>query len=855
VTGSAGAQGLPEPAGGFTPGARLGPYEIVGHLGAGGMGTVYRAHDARLRRDVALKVISASFVRPDSVERFEREARAAAALNHPNIVAVYDVSIDGPVPYVVSELLDGESLRARLDRGPLPYRRAIEYGIQIAQALAAAHAKRIYHRDVKPGNVFLMADGRVKLLDFGLAKLPPPDSVDLSQQSTTPDLSHPGRALGTAAYMSPEQVVGQEVDHRSDIFAFGSVLYEMLAGVRAFQRPTSVETMSAVLRDEPPDLLSLNPAIPLPAVATVRRCMEKNRDERFQSARDLAFHLQQLGQSTSGSHPLPPLPTRWRRVVIGAALVALGAAATLPWLLLRSAPAAPSFQQLTFHRGRIGGARFSTGGVVYSQTRVLEPPTVSLRLGSSPEATLVYKNADVLAFCGEQVALSIDRRFVKGERLAGTLATAPIGGGSPHPVLEDVEDADCDASGQSFAVALSKGFGAESTLEFPPGRVLYRTPGSLHNPRISRDGQHVGFLEDPAGLGVSGRVVVVGVDGRVVRRTREWTNARGLAWSPGGELWFTASEARSNRALRAVGVDGRERVVLEAAGSLTIWDAADDGRVLLTREDERTAVVGVPPGGGAERDLSWFDNAGLAALSDDGRRLLFGDRFGIYLRPTDGTAATKLTAVEGYPDDLSPDGKTVLVTKLTTDGLFLAPTGPGTVREVRVDGLESFQGAEWFPDGRRLLVSGREPGRKLRSYVVELPGGRPRPLTREETWGIAISPDGRLVAAIGVSGPITLWPPDGGPSRALAGSEAGDRPASWAADGRSLWVFRRGELPARVFSIDVATGRRTLWKTLVPPDAAGVFSIDELKVTPPGDAYFYSYRRTLSELYEVRGLR
>ena len=511
VTGSDGAPASPEPPGGFTPGSRLGPYEIVGAIGAGGMGTVYRAHDARLRRDVALKVISASFVRADSVQRFEREARAAAALNHPNILAVFDVNIDGPVPYVVSELLEGESLRARIDRGPIPYRKAIEYAIHIAQGLAAAHAKQIYHRDVKPGNVFLMSDGRVKLLDFGLAKLPSPDSADLSQQSTTPDLSHPGRALGTAAYMSPEQVLGQEADQRSDIFALGSVLYEMLTGARAFQRPTSVETMSAVLRDEPPDVLALNPSIAPGAAATVRRCLEKNRDERFQSARDLAFHLQQLAQSTSGSHPLPPLPTRWRRVLLGAILLTAALAATLPWLLVRPT-AKPSFQQLTFHRGRIGGARFTDAGVVYSQARELESPTVYLKVRSSPEPTPLYEKADVLAFCSDELALSVGRRFVKGERLAGTLASAPPGGGRPRPWLDDVEDADCDAQGRTFAVVRSKGFGAESTLEYPTGKVLYRTAGSLHSPRISRDGRYVAVIDDPAGIGTSGRVVIVDRD-------------------------------------------------------------------------------------------------------------------------------------------------------------------------------------------------------------------------------------------------------------------------------------------------------------------------------------------------------
>ena len=856
MTGSGSARDAPEPPGGFTAGSRLGPYEIVGPLGAGGMGTVYRAHDARLRRDVALKVISASFVRPDSVDRFEREARAAAALNHPNILAVFDVNIDGPVPYVVSELLEGESLRARLDHGPLPCRKAIEYAIQVAQALAAAHAKRIYHRDVKPGNVFLTSDGRVKLLDFGLAKLPPPDSVDLSQQSTTPDLSNPGRALGTAAYMSPEQVLGQDVDHRSDIFSLGAVLYEMLTGVRAFQRPTAVETMSAVLRDEPPALLTLNPALPPAVVSTVRRCLEKSCDERFQSARDLGFHLQELLQSTSGSYPLPRLPGRRRRVLLGTGLSVIAvAAAALPWLLVRP-PGAPSFQQLTFHRGRIGGARFTDAGIVYSQARELEAPAVYLKVRSSPEPRRLHEKADVFAFCGGDLALSTDRRFVKGERVAGSLASVPSAAGHPRAWLRDVEGADCDAQGRAFAVVRSRGFGAESTLEYPVGQVLYRTAGSLQGPRISRDGRYVAFVEDPAGIGASGRVVILARDGRVVRRTREWANARGLAWAPRGvEVWFTASETRSNRRLRGLRLDGRERLVLETAGSLTIRDTAEDGRVLLTRDDERTALVGVPPGGRVERDLAWFDNAGLAALSSDGRKLLFGDRFGIYLRDTDGSDATKLGAVEGYPDDLSPDGGAVLATTLASDGLFLAPTGPGTVRPVKVEGLEAFRGSVFFPDGRRLLVNGQEPGRRLRSYVVDLPGGRPRPITAEDTWGVVISPDGTQVAAVSVDGPVSLCRTDGGTARVLAGTEAGDRPASWTADGGSLWVFRRGEIPARVFSVDVATGRRTLWKTLRPPDAAGVYSIDQLKVTPSGDAYFYTYSRTLSELYEAHGVR
>jgi Tol biopolymer transport system component len=819
------------------------------------MGAVLRARDTRLRREVALKVIHPSLLKPEYVERFEREARAAAALNHPNIVAVFDVSIDGPVPYVVSELLEGESLRARLDRGPVPYRKALEYGIQIAQALAAAHAKGVWHRDVKPGNVFLTAEGRVKLLDFGLAKLGSQAEVADSGEATAPELSGPGRAIGTAGYMAPEQVVGGTIDHRTDIFALGAVLYEMLTKVRAFQRPSAGETMNAVLREEPEDPLVLNPSLPPAAAAAVRRCLEKSPDERFQSARDLAFHLHQVAQATTGSHPVLTALKQSRRLVGlgGLAGLALAAAALFGWLTWEP-PGVPIFQQLTFHRGRIGGARFAGPSVVYSHALGLRPE-VSLKLTGSPEARpLEYTGADVLATRSGEVVLSLHRRFIGGERFVGTLAVAPLGGGAPHEVLEDVEDA--DSVGGELVVARSKGFGAGSTLEYPMGRALYQSDGSIHSPRLSRDGRHVAFFEDPAGLGTGGRIVVVKRGGETLLRTRDWARGRGLAWSPeGDEVWFTAAEGRANRALRAVDLAGRERLVHEGPGSLTIWDAAPDGRVLLTRDDERMAVVGMPPGGTTERDLSWFDTAGLASLSRDGRMLLFGDRFGMYIRPTSGAAAVKLGAAEGYPDDLSPDGSLVLATSVSTDQLSLIPTGPGQARPLAAGGLGSFSGSLWFPDGGRILTNARAKDRGARSYVIDVPGGEPRAVTDEGTWALSISPNGRLLAAVTPSRGISLWPVDGGRSRQVPGSQPGDRPVCWTGDGRSLWVFRRGEVPAHVYQLEIEGGRRRLWRTLVPPDAAGVYSIDEFRITPSGHAYFYSYRRTLSELYEVRGLR
>jgi hypothetical protein len=838
-------------------GDRLGPYQILGILGAGGMGEVFRARDDRLQRDVALKVIHPSRVRPESIERFEREARAAAALNHPNILAVFDVNIYGPVPYVVSELLEGESLRARLDHGPLAYRKALEYGIQIAQGLAAAHDRRIYHRDIKPGNIFITHDGQVKLLDFGLAKLPIPESLQDSGESTVPEVSHSGHAIGTVGYMSPEQVGGEEVDQRADIFALGAVLYEMLTSRRAFQRPTAVETMYAVRKEDPEDPLDVNPSLPLGAAVAVRRCLEKNREERFQSARDLAFHLNQLAQSTTGSQPVQRRAAPGRRLLLpvlaGVAALALGA---LVWLG-PGPDVEPSFHQLTYHRGRIGGARFAGQAVVYSQALGLDPPEVSLKLPGSPEARpLGYAAADVLAACGGELVLSIEREFLGGQRFEGTLAAVPLGGGTPHRILENVEDADCEDGTDRFVVARSRGFSEGSELEFPIGRTVYRAAGSIHRPRLSRDAGHVAFQEDPAFLGTGGHIVVVDREGEVVLRTREWTRVRGLAWSPDGEeVWFTAAEGRANRALRGVRLDGVERLIHGGPGSLTLWDAAPDGRILLTREDERMVVVGRPPAAASEQDLSWFDTAGLAALSPDGRVLLFGDRFGMYLRQTDGAPAVKLGSVQGNPDDLSPDGRLVLATSLSGDRLFLVPTGPGQPRPLAVEGIESFSGSYWFPDGRRILVNGREPGHNLRSYVTDVSGAAPRPVTDEDTWALAISPDGEWLAAVSAHGGISLWPVGGGPPRPVPGSEPEDRPVSWSSDGESLWVFRRGEIPARIDRLAIATGRRERWRNLAPGDGAGVYSIDELQITPSGHAYFYSYRQILSELYEARGLR
>jgi eukaryotic-like serine/threonine-protein kinase len=325
-------------------GTKLGPYEIAGQLGAGGMGEVYRARDTRLQRDVAIKVLPASFSSdPDRLRRFEQEARAVAALNHPNIVVVHDFGTHEGSPYVVQELLEGETLRERLESGPLGTRKVTEYALEVARGLSAAHDKGIAHRDLKPENIFITTDGRVKILDFGLAKLltPEPAAADLASARTATLHTLPGIVMGTVGYMSPEQVRAQPTDARTDIFSFGAILYEMLTGRRAFQRETSAETMTAILKEEPPEISTLTAGIPPSLERVVNHCLEKSPELRFQSAKDLAFALGSLSGSGTQANLAAVAKPRRRSWIPWAAMAAVAMAGIFAAYLSlnRSAPA------------------------------------------------------------------------------------------------------------------------------------------------------------------------------------------------------------------------------------------------------------------------------------------------------------------------------------------------------------------------------------------------------------------------------------------------------------------------------------------------------------------------------------
>ncbi len=845
-----------------SPGTHLGPYEIVALLGAGGMGEVYRARDTRLGRDVAVKVLLRTFSKdPDRLRRFEQEARTAGALNHPNILVIYDVGTYNDSPYLVSELLEGETLRGRLAGGALPQRKAIDYAQQIARGLAAAQAKGIVHRDLKPENIFLLKDGRAKILDFGLAKLVQTE-VSGAGETLPADAAArtaPGVVMGTMGYMSPEQAGGQPTDARSDIFVFGAILYEMLTGERAFRGASSLETLRAILNEEPPPLR--DPGLD----RVVRHCLEKTPEERFQSASDLAFDLEALATPRRPVATTTPRRRAWAVVLAAAILAAAALASFFAGRTIGGKGAASQvvFQQLTFRRGYLPSARFAPDGqtIVYSATWDGKPVEIfTTRLGSPESRPMGLPGAGVLSISSSgELAISMGCELNWGA-CQGTLARVPLAGGAPRQVLERVDDADWAPDGKSLAVV--RAVEGRYRLEFPIGKVLYESPGWITNPRVSPKGDRIAFGEYPVLGNMVGSVSVVDLAGKKKTLLTGWF-LLGLAWRPDGEeIWFTGTPVGRTKKLHAVSLSGDVRTIYRPHGDIAIADIFRDGRVLLVGDNVRSRIVGLTPGNGEERDLSWFDWSMVADLSADGKTLLFyewGEGAGgaphVYARKTDGSDAVRLG--EGKPLALSPDGRWALALQQTSPPqLILLPTGAGEQKTLPLSGIQEYFFAFWFPDGKRISFVGSEAGHDPRSYVQDLEGGKARPVTAEGTYAFLISPDAKRMV-IGAAGEYFLVPADG-QRVPIVGLEAGDTPVLWSADGRALFVRGRGEFAAPVYRLDLSSGQRKLWKVLAPADPAGLTNIASdsgFRLTPDGRGYAFTYWSDLSVLYLAEGLK
>ncbi len=860
----------------LSSGTKLGPYEIQSLVGAGGMGEVYRAHDSRLDRTVAIKVLPASFSADhDRMQRFAQEARAAAALNHPNILSIFDIGDQQGSLYVVSELLEGETLRDRLRNGAISVRKAIDYALQVARGLGAAHEKGIVHRDLKPENLFVTNDGRVKILDFGLAKLIRPETTSADDAPTVHAVTEPGLIMGTVGYMSPEQVRGQTADARSDIFAFGAILYEMISGKRAFHGETSADTMSAILKEETPELSETARNVPPGLERIVRHCLEKIPSQRFHSAGDLAFDLEALTeisatnksgaqaavQEVKGAESRRKLASIVGAVALAAVLVGLG------WWLGRGRGATPpaEYQQITFRTGSIGNARFAPdGSIIYDASWEGGAHQLYLaRTDDNGSRELGLKDAALLSISKSgELAIRINTVYYGGYARVGTLAKVPLSGGTPREVLDNVQDADWAADGENMAVVRFVPENSHWRLEYPVGKVLFDSINWISHPKISPDGKRVAFAdhENPSGDD-RGAVAVIEPDGSEKKLSTGWSSVQGILWSPtGDEIWFTASDSGSAANLRGVTLAGKVRTITNVPGGMWIEDARN-GMTLMITSQARLSIRAMPPGGKEERDLGWFGWSLPRDISRDGKKVLFeeeadggGPNYTVFLRDTDGSPPVRMG--EGTGEAISPDNKWVITQPAKGGPLSLVPTGAGEARQLTHDNI-SYGAVRYLPDGKQLVAAGIEAGHGVRDYLIDVSNGNAKPITPEGTAGVRLSPDGRNVAVQGPDRKWGIWPLDGSGLRPVPGLDSKYYISDWSSDGTYLYALssQRREGAAQVYRVNTTTGKMEFWKTFGANLPAGVANVGGPRFSSDGTAYAYVYSRILSQAYVVKGLK
>jgi eukaryotic-like serine/threonine-protein kinase len=852
-------------------GTQLGPYEIVARIGAGGMSEVYRAIDPRIGREVAIKVLPPAFAKfADRMHRFETESRAAGALNHPNLITIFDVGKADGKPYIVTELLDGDTLRGHLREGTsavrLPVRKAVDYGIQIANGLAAAHERGIVHRDLKPENLFVTKDGRVKILDFGVAKLRSADDTAFSDDDTMEQDTSPGTVIGTVGYMSPEQVRGQAVDGRSDIFSLGTLLYEMVAGEHPFRSDSPADTMSAILREDPPELTTINTTVTPGLDRVIRHCLEKSPEQRFQSARDLAFHLDMLS-SGSGSMPVvtekPP-----RRGVIAAAigLALLVAGATLGWVLqprVKKAPAV-TFTHLTWNDGVELGGSLAPDGQTFVYTRDTD---VYLQRVGGRNAINLTRNC---AAADSQPAFSPDGTMIayRSECDGGGIFVMGATGESSRRVTDNCFNPSWSPDGARIVC------GTESVTSTPTSRgtmsalwivdvkngsrrkILDRDgvqpSWSPHGHRIAYWGmagesaQRDLWTIDPDAADPAKSVVRVNDDPAV-----DWNPV----WSPDGQSLYYGSDR---------------------SGAMNLWRIPIDERSGKTR-------------GEAEPVMTPSRFSGHYSISRDGSRILFSS-----IEQTEAVRAIAFDPVAGatvgesrqvlagsflvFSSQVSPDGRFVAVTNRGgQEDLSIVDVATGEMRQITNDAARD-RAPVWSPDGQLLYFYSNRDRDRYEIWAVRPDGSGLAQITHttgRSVWYPGVAPDGKRLAFFndehsyvmvdsrietlppsgeGLHPAMSTWSPDG---TMLAG-EVRDRPGLavytlatrtyrtlttsgarplWLPNGREI-LYSDGGKPRIV---DVITGASRDVNTTIPASA--------MSLSADGKTLVYSDRRTQSDIW------
>jgi eukaryotic-like serine/threonine-protein kinase len=868
----------------LSPGATFGPYKILAPLGSGGMGEVYRARDTRLNREVALKVLREEDADDaDLITRFEQEARAASSLNHPNIVVVYETgeaAVAGraqPLRYLTMELVEGEPLTSSLTGEPMPLRRFLGVATQLTDGIARAHESGIVHRDLKPANIFITPEGRVKILDFGLAALRGVADDDTQVPTSAGRLTSPGVAVGTLGYMSPEQARGEVPTAASDQFAIGCIFYEMLTGRQPFSRASAAETFSSILRDDPAPVDEINPAVPAPLRWMVERCLSKDARGRYVSTRDLARDLQTLKDNSAtislrGLTAAPPAAPRSRAPwIVGVAVLAmaLGAGGAVFLSHRFGAVPQPEFRRITFRQGVVSRALFApNGSILYTASWEGEPARSYLALPESSgiDRPLESEVQFPLAYSedGSQVLVLVGTSRLSVNE-SGTLAWWPALGGRPRRILDGVGWADFAPKGRFLVVV--RDLGADRVLERRSAdgaleRTLFRTSGAIWFARISPDEKRVAFIHYPFRLDSTGEVQVAAIDGSGSKPvTQRFEQCQGLDWNTKtGEIWLTASTgtASASSTLWSTEPSGktRSRYVLPEFFRLQSVSAAGD-RFLLTSERERINLT-VRRGRENPRDFSWLGWSIVRDISPDGKTVLFYDEgpsektSGIWIRSLAGGDAIRLG--EGYPEKFSPDGRWVVGVTRPLSGppqLILVPVEAGRTRRLPLS--DAHVSAPSYAGPSTLLFVRTEKGAS-EVWRIETDGTGARSLGAAGCDLPMASPSRGSFVCVGPEGALFVRSTSDGSGRKLYQPADGGEIISvrWNGTGDRLFAVTRDR---RVLTLDSSTGSLIREETI--PLAATPVLGRVLAAALDSDAgvQAYSVIQRSADLYLASGIR